>query len=596
MSLQTLCDILMRLERGAPRPDQIRYRSAEGWREISTTEFVSTVRDLALGLATLGVGKGDRVALLSENRPEWIAFDQAILGLGAVVVPLYPSLLADQVRYILDHSRARILILSTPAQLAKVGPVLSSLPALERVVVIDAPEALPPSTIGWTRLLRDGAAARAATPDAFEHARRVVAPDDLASILYTSGTTGEPKGVMLTHSNFASNVDSTLSIIPFTGTDVALSFLPLSHAFERIVEFAYLTVGACIAYAESIEAVPRNLLEIEPTVVASVPRLFEKMHEKVMEKVRASAPHRRALFAAAMAVGRSRARALANGRHPSLPVRLLHAPSERLVLSPLRRKLFGSRIRFVISGGAPLGEEIAWFLFAAGIPVMEGYGLTETSPVVAVNRPDRHRVGTVGPVIPGVEVRIAPDGEVLVRGPNVMRGYYRDEGATRETMEDGWFRTGDVGAMDADGFLRITDRKKELLKTSGGKMVAPQPIEGLLKADPAIAQAVLVGDRKKFVAALIVPDFGWLAEQAGRLGIRDAGPPELIRDPRILEIYRGVVERRMEGLPPFERVKRFRLLPRELTQEAGELTPTLKVRRRVVEQRFADLIASMYRE
>lgn len=596
MEIRTLCDILTHLQAHFRKPDLLRYKSQGAWRDISTDEFAATVKSLALGLESLGVRRGDRVAILSENRPEWTAFDHAVLNLGAVVVPIYSTLLTDQVRYILDNSQARVLVVSTPAQMEKVLPVLESLPDLEKLVILDAPADVPPSrAVPWSAVLRDGEARHRAEPRRFEAARAAVAPGDLASILYTSGTTGEPKGVMLTHVNFASNVNATLQVIPFTERDVTLSFLPLTHVLERMVEFVYLAAGATIAFAESIEAVPQNIQEIRPTVVAGVPRLFEKINARIMETVRASPLVRRLIFGLALKVGRSHALALLAGRGAPLPVRLLHPVTDHLVFSKVREKL-GGRLRFFISGGAPLSAAIAEFFYAAGIRILEGYGLTETSPVIALNTLTETRLGTVGPVVPGVEVKIAGDGEILVRGPNVMKGYFRNEEATREAIRDGWFSTGDIGLIDDGGFLKITDRKKEVLKTSGGKMVAPQPIENLLKTDRFISQAVLIGDRRNFISALIVPDPALLESYARRKEISYKSVEDLTRNARVLDLFRRRIEAKMAGLPPFLTVKKFRLLPRELTQEAGELTPTLKLKRRVIEQKFAALIESMYSE
>ena len=540
--------------------------------------------------------KGDRVAILSENRPEWTACDHAILNLGGVTVPIYSTLLADQIRFILDNSQSKALVLSTQAQLEKVGPILSSLPAIQTVVILDPPaQGTPARAVTWTDLLRAGEAAQRADPRRFETTRSGIAREDLASILYTSGTTGDPKGVMLTHGNFASNVDATLKIIPFSETDVTLSFLPLTHVFERMVEFAYLSAGATIAYAESIDAVPQNLLEIRPTVMASVPRLFEKVHARILDSVQTSFFVKRLIFALALKVGRANARAMLAGRKAPLAVRLLHPLTDRLVFVKVRERL-GGRLRFLISGGAPLSPEIAEFFYSAWIRILEGYGLTETSPVIAVNTLDRTRIGTVGPIVPGVEVKIAEDGEILVRGPNVMKAYFRDEAATRAAIKDGWFATGDIGLIDPDGFLKITDRKKEVLKTSGGKMVAPQPIENLLKADRFISQAVLIGDRRKFISALVVPDHAWIESYAKLKGIPYKSVEDLLQDPRIIDLMRRRIEAKMAGLPSYETIKKFRLLPRELTPESGELTPTLKVKRRVVEKKYASEIESMYRE
>ena len=596
MEIRTLCDILTQLEARFRKPALLRYKSGGTWRDISTDEFVSTVRSLSLGLASIGARRGDRVAILSENRPEWTALDHAALNLGGVIVPIYATLLTDQIRYILDNSQTRVLVVSTAAQMEKVRPILSSLPELQRLVILDPPAgALPPRTLAWPELLREGESAHRADPRRFEAARSALTPGDLASILYTSGTTGDPKGVMLTHGNFASNVSATLQIIPFSERDVTLSFLPLTHVFERMVEFAYLSAGATIAYAESIDAVPQNLLDIRPTVMASVPRLFEKVNARILDTVRASPKIRRAIFALALAVGKRQAHAMLAGRRAALPVHWLHPLTDHLVFTKVRARL-GGRQRFFISGGAPLSPEIAEFFYAAGIRILEGYGLTETSPVVSVNTLDRTRLGTVGPVLPGVEVRIAGDGEILVRGPNLMKGYFRNDEATRESIVDGWFHTGDIGLLDPDGFLKITDRKKEILKTSGGKMVAPQPIENLLKTDRFISQAVLIGDRRKFISALIVPDLALLESYARHKQIAYKRVEDLLEDPRVLDLYRRRIEAKMAGLPSYETVKKFRLLPRELTPEAGELTPTLKIKRRVIEQKYRDLIESMYAE
>jgi len=596
VEIGTLCDILTHLEAHFRKPDLLRYKAAGAWRDIPTEEFAATVRALSLGLQSKGIAKGDRVAILSENRPEWTAFDHAILNLGAVTVPIYSTLLADQIRFILDNSQSKALVLSTQAQLEKVGPILSSLPAIQTVVILDPPaQGAPARAVPWTDLLRAGEAAQRADPRRFETTRSGITRQDLASILYTSGTTGDPKGVMLTHGNFASNVDATLRIIPFSETDVTLSFLPLTHVFERMVEFAYLSAGATIAYAESIDAVPQNLLEIRPTVMASVPRLFEKVHARILDSVQTSSFVKRLIFALALKVGGANARAMLAGRKAPLAVRLLHPVTDHLVFVKVRERL-GGRLRFLISGGAPLSPEIAEFFHAAGIRILEGYGLTETSPVIAVSTLDRTRIGTVGPIVPGVEVRIAEDGEILVRGPNVMKGYFRDEAATRAAIKDGWFATGDIGLIDPDGFLKITDRKKEVLKTSGGKMVAPQPIENLLKTDRFISQAVLIGDRRKFISALVVPDHAWLESYAKLKGIPYTRVEELLENPRIVDLMRRRIEAKMAGLPSYETIKKFRLLPREMTPESGELTPTLKVKRRVVEKKYASEIESMYRE
>jgi long-chain acyl-CoA synthetase len=584
-----------RMEERPPRPDFLRCKSRGSWRDISSPDFVSTIRALSLGLQALGIGPGEKVALLSENRPEWAAFDYALLCLGAVVVPLYPSLLTEQIRFIVDHSGARALVVSHENQLAKVLPALGRLPGLSRLIVIDSPPSMPTQAVSWTTLLQEGEAVHRGDSGRFESLRERIQPADLASILYTSGTTAEPKGVMLTHGNFAANINSTLEAIPIHEGSVTLSFLPLSHAFERVVHFACQTAGASVAYAESIEAVGQNLQEVHPTLLASVPRLLEKVHGKIEDAVRGASLPRRAIFHAALAVGRLKTRASLSRPRVPLWIRLLSIEAERLVHAPLRRKTFGNRIQFVISGAAPLPRNVNEFFHSVGVPVLEGYGLTEASPVVSVNTFRKMRLGTVGPPLPGVEVRIAADEEILVRGPNVMKGYFRNEAATREAIRDGWLHTGDVGKLE-DGFLVITDRKKEILKTSGGKMVAPQPLENLLKSDPSVSQAVLLGDNRKFIAALLVPDFGWLTTYARRERIPFSQPSDLVKEPRVVDHYRRLVDSKMAGLPSYETVKKFRLLPSELTLEDGDLTPTMKVKRRVIETKYSDLIASMYNE
>jgi long-chain acyl-CoA synthetase len=590
MDLKTLCDIPRRLLAASPRPDQFLYKEGGVWRPIATADFCRRVRDLALGLGRLGVRRGDRVALLAENRPEWTATDHAILALGAVTTPIYPTLAPDQVAYILRDSGATTAVVATAGQLARVEAARDALPALRHVVVMDPAGPLPPATSAW----HDVCDAGAAEPDAaFAAAVGGVRPEDLATIIYTSGTTGPPKGVMLTHANLVANVVSCCQVIPFAREDVCLSFLPLSHVYERVVEFCYLYREATIAYAESIEAVARNLQEVRPTIAAGVPRVFEKLHKRMLE-TGAALPHpRQAIFFRALDVARRWGAAARPGRRPGPVLRVEHALAERLVYRALRERL-GGRLRWFISGGAPLQQEIAEVLYGAGLLVLEGYGMTETGTVVAVNRPGRVRFGTVGPLVPGVEVRIAEDGEILVRGPSVMKGYWNNETATREALRDGWLRTGDIGRLDPDGFLSITDRKKELIKTSGGKMIAPQPIENALRSDPFIAQAVVIGDRRRFVAALIVPAFDRLERHAGDLGIAAPDRRALLRDARIVSLFEERVARVNERLARFEQIKRFRLLDREFSQERGELTPTLKYIRAAIESAWRDVIEEIY--
>ena len=592
MDIRTLCDLPPRLMALFDRPDLLHYKEAGSWREISTRDFCRRVRDLALGLVASGVGAGDRVAILSENRPEWTATDQAILAAGAVSVPIYTSLLPEQIAFILKDAAAVAVVVSTRDQLEKIRAVRSGLPALRDVIFMDAGGVPIDGARGWHEVVGLGAP----QPDAaLEERRAGVRPDDLASLIYTSGTTGAPKGVMLTHGNFVHNLKACCAAIPFRSTDVCLSFLPLAHVYERLVEFCYLYRGTSIAYAESIEAVPQNLREVRPTITCAVPRVLEKVYKRTLETGFGLPWPRRAIFAWAVDVARRSGAATRPGRSLPPALRAQRIAADRLVYSTLRERL-GGRLRFFISGGAPLQQEIAEFFHGAGVLVLEGYGLTETSPVIALNRPEAFRFGTVGQPVDGVEVRVAEDGEILTRSPSVMRGYFGNETATLEVIRDGWFHTGDIGRLDADRYLTITDRKKELLKTSGGKFVAPQPIENLLRSDRFVQQAVVIGDGRRFVAALIVPAFDQLAHYARARGIPFGDPRDLVGHPRIHGLFEKRLTRVNAELPRYEQVKKFRLLAQEFSQENGEMTPTLKFRRKVIEERYRPLIEEMYEE
>ena len=592
MDIRTLCDIPRRLAADAPRPDQILYREGGVWRPIGTVAFVRRIRDLALGFLRLGAARGDRIALLAENRPEWPATDYAILAFGAVTTPIYPSLLPDQIAFILADAGARIAVVSTTEQMRKVLAVRDRLPDLKSLVVMDPDGPLPEGAVGWHDVTEMGAP----LPDAdFEREAAATRPDDLATVVYTSGTTGRPKGVMLTHANLVSNVVASCQAIPFRRDDVCLSFLPLCHIYERVVEFCYLHQGASIAYATSMEAVPENLREVCPTFLCGVPRFFEKLHRRAVEAGASLPPPRRQLFRWAMDVARRYGAAAAPGRRAAPHLAIQRAVADRRVFSTMRARL-GGRMRIMISGGAPLQREIAQTLYGAGLRVLEGYGMTETGTVVAVNRPEAFRFGTVGPPVPGAEVRVAEDGEILVRSPSVMKGYWNDETATREVLQGGWLRTGDIGRLDPDGFLVITDRKKEVLKTSGGKMVAPQPIENRLRSDRYIAQAVLIGDRRRFISALIVPAFEEIERYARETGLAVSDRRDLVHHPAVAALIDRRIGALNEGLARYEQIKKFRLLDRELGPDRGELTPTLKFVRRVIEANHRDLIEEMYAE
>jgi long-chain acyl-CoA synthetase len=588
-----------------PKPDLLSRCEGESLIRIGGREVLERVREIGLGLQDVGVAAGDRVLLLAESRPEWLLVDFAILASGAVTVPAYPTLSAAQVAYVARDSGATLAVVSTTEQLDKVIAERPGLPDLRAIVAtsvtraaIDArgPIPIPIHTVEEVaerghRALRDGwGIAR----EFHERARRVQ-PADLATIVYTSGTTGDPKGVMLSHGNLIANLDGVLSVYEVGQEDVGLSFLPLSHAFERIIAYAYMATGVSMVFAESLDTLPRDIRRVRPTVITGVPRLYEKLHERVVSTAQEAGGVTRRVFDWASGVAMARADVLAGGGRLSPWLALQSKLADRLVFGKIRENL-GGRFRFVVSGGAPLDETLARWFYGTGIPLVEGYGLTETSPVISVAPLHAMRFGTVGPPLPNVELRIADDGEVLTRGPNVMMGYYGRPQETAAALRDGWFCTGDIGRLDERGYLRITDRKKELLVTSGGKKIAPQPIETELRRDVLIAEAVLLGDKRKFPAALIVPNFSRLA---GHLGVSRpadaAAAATLLARPDVRSLYEAAVEAVNARFAQYERIKEFRLLPQELTIAAGELTPTMKVKRRVIDQRYAALIEDMYR-
>ena len=599
-ALKTLAALPFHFVGRHPRPAFLRRCRGDGVEELSTRELFDRIRDLGLGLGALGVEPGDRVAILSDSRPEWVVADLAALTAGAVTVPIYPTLPEAQVRYILADSGARVVVVADETQAAKVRAVRDGLPELSTLVVMD-PAAAPAASgeaaggeetslaeaagRGHRRLLAEDGLGRE-----YKERADAIAPDRLATIIYTSGTTGEPKGVMLTHGNLADNVMDAGSVVRVDAEDAALSFLPLSHVFERTVMFLYLYHGVTVTFAESLDTIARDLATVRPTVMTGVPRVYEKFHARVHEAVAGAPAIRRRLFHWAVDTGVRCARARLAGRSAPLPARLQLGLAERLVLSKIRGRL-GGRLRFVVSGSAPLSMPIAEFFFAIGVPVLEGYGLTETSAALTVNPLERPKPGTVGPAIRNVELQIADDGEVLARGPNVMQGYYGKPGETAEALRDGWLRTGDVGSLDEDGYLTILDRKKELIVTAGGKNVAPNPIEAALKRSPLVAEAVLVGDRRPYVAALLVPDFAALSARAA---VEGASRAEIVERPDVVALFDEVVKQVNAELARYEQIKRSALLPAEFGIATGELTPTLKVKRRVVAQRWSDTIERLY--
>lgn len=596
--LVTLADLPFHVLGRYPKPLLVAQCKGETIAGQSTRDWFDRIRDLSLGLSSLGVTTGDRVVIMSESRPEWLVADMAILIQGAVVVPVYSTLTPAQAKYIIQDAGARIAFVSTAEQLEKIQRIRHELPMLEAVIVFEPPEKISTSVLsleavatrGHARLMGEWGIGRE-----FRDKAREVRPEQLATIIYTSGTTGEPKGVMLSHRNLVSNLIAGHAIVPVNDTDTSLSFLPLSHSFERLVSYVYLANGVTIVFAESMETVGRDLVAVRPTVMTGVPRVYEKFQARILERGAALPQPRRTLFHWGVTVARARARAGAPGRSVGGVLGLESAVADRLVFAKIRASV-GGRLRCLVSGSAPLPLDVAEFFAGIGLPITEGYGLTETSPVVTANPMGAPRLGTVGKPIPGVEVRIAEDGEVLVRGPNVMIGYYNKREDTAAVLKDGWFHTGDIGALDPDGFLRITDRKKDLLVTSGGKKIAPQPIEATLKRSPLVTEAVLLGDRRRFAAALIVPDFTALERRLKDLGRPPADRDVLIHRDDVLALYDEIVESLNRELSQFERIKKFRLLPREFSIESGELTPTMKVKRKAVEQHWRPEIDELYRE
>ncbi len=582
MDLRTLNDILLAVCRN--RRDRVMLqRAALGWIPISSTELYRSVVGVARTLESWGIAKGDRVAILSENRPEWTITDFAALALGAVTVPIYATQTSDQTAYILNDSGARAIAVSTQKQLEKVLAIQQHT-SLEHIIVMDAVETAHAVPIQSLTL---------GGPDGFDlefdTRAQSAAPDDLATIIYTSGTTGTPKGAMLTHGNMASNIACSLDGFGVgQNEEISVSFLPLSHVTARHVDFALLYRGVTLAYCPDITQLAQALLEVQPNIFVGVPRVYEKIRQQVILKTTKFPAS--AIYRWALSVGRAhRAEILAETQPTALSWKL----ANRLLFSKVRAGMGGKALEF-ISGGAPLGRELAEWYADMGIAIDEGYGLTETSPVIAVNTPIKRRLGSVGKPLTNVEVRIADDGEVLVRGPSVFRGYWNRPEETRAAFEGDWFKTGDIGHLDSEGFLSITDRKKDLIKTSGGKFIAPTPLENSLKLNPLIATPVVLGDRRKVPAVLIAPHFPTLEDWARANQVPFASRQELVVHPKVQALYEGIIEDLNRNLARFEQLKKVLLVPEELSAADGTLTHTFKVRRRGIEERYRDLIDEMY--
>ena len=570
------------------KPDAVLTKESGTYAPIASSELQRRVIRLLSALSDVGIARGDKCALLAENRWEWAAADFAMMSAGIVSVPIYPTLPPEQVCYLLAHSESKGVFCSTREQLDKVLAIRDQLPGLRFVVVFD--DVAEDGVITLQSLIGESASS-AAEMERYEAVSAAVAPDDLASIIYTSGTTGVPKGVMLSHSNIVTNVrDSLIEVGP---GDVALSFLPLSHIAERLADYVYFNSGATLAYAESIETVAANMGEVRPTFAVGVPRFFEKVHGRVMAAMASAPTLRRKIFEWAVCVGKAATPYLMAGKPLPGLLGFKHRMADKLVFHKLRGRL-GGRMKMFVSGAAPLPRHLAEFFYALGMPICEGYGLTETSPLVTINTLETLKFGTVGKVIPNVDVRIADDGEILVRGPNIMQGYYKMEEQTAEVMDGDWFRTGDIGKLDDEGYLSITDRKKDMFKTSGGKYIVPAPIESLLKQSSLVETAVVIAEARNFPSALIVPEFAALRAWAESRGIPCSTNEELCADDRVVAHVMEDVAAQCSSLAKFEQIKKIALIPNDFSIDGGELTPTMKVRRRPVNEKYARQIEALY--
>jgi long-chain acyl-CoA synthetase len=572
------------------------YKDSGKYVGITYTELRRKVELFALGLASLGLKKGERISIIAENRPEWVIADQAAAGLGVVTAPVYPTMTAKQIEYIFNDAGTRLAVVSNQFQLNKVLRIRENVPTLDAVILMNDKGGTPEGdALGFAGIIEMGAEFEKQNPEYFAASMATVKQGDLLTLIYTSGTTGNPKGVMLTHSNLVSNIISSAEVIAFGPEDVLLSFLPLSHSFERMAGYyTAMACGATIAYAESVETVRDNMLEVRPTIVTTVPRLFERIHSRILKQVEAGSPAKKRIFHWAVGIGREYANLIRLHKNPSPVLVAKHVLADRLVYRKLKART-GGKMKFFVSGGAALAREFGEFFEAVGLKIIEGYGLTESSPVIAANRLENYKWGSVGQVIPGVEVKTAHDGEILARGPNIMKGYWNNTEATREVLdEEGWLHTGDIGHLDEAGFLFITDRKKHLFVSSGGKNIAPQPIENLFLSNKYIEQFMLIGDRRMYLTALIVPDFDALKEYADSRGIPYGDTIELSQHPSINRLIEEEISSIQKDLANYERVRKFTLLEKQFSIEDGELTPTQKVRRKAIEERYKHLIDSMY--
>ncbi len=591
--VKTVPQVFIHTVKSFQKDNLLLYKSGGKYVPVSTAEFEENVKGFTLGLKELGLNAGDKLIILSENRPEWVMTNFANLSLGATTVPIYTTLSPEQIRYIIDDSDAKIVVFSNLEMWKKLDVIKDELDKVTHFITFET--SAPEGVLSFKEVVASGNKLASDESDLFEKTALQVQPEDVASIIYTSGTTGVPKGVMLTHHNLISNMMAVCQVIEFTADDTALSWLPLSHSFEHLVTVAYLYKGVSIGYAESVETVGANMQELRPHLLTSVPRLYEKIYSAIMESVLSGSGLKRKIFFWALKTGRKTGQKKLSGQKVPGLLEMKRKIAHKLVFSKIIAKT-GGRVRIFISGAAPLSKDIAEFFHALGIVILEGYGLTETAPCITLNTFQHLRFGTVGRPVSGVEVKIAADGEILTKGPNVMKGYYKKPAETAEVLDGEWFKTGDVGFIDSDGFITITDRKKDIIVTAGGKNVAPQMIENLLRTSPFIINAVAIGDRRKFISALIVPEFDKLESYAKANKISFSSREELLNNEKILNKIEEEMAKSTVDLARYEKVKKFALLKRDFEIEKGELTPTFKVKRNIVEDKHKTLIDSFYED
>jgi long-chain acyl-CoA synthetase len=593
-TLPEMFDLLTKEFSNSDRPIYLR-KIKNNFEGIKYSEYRMYVKRFMMGLSSIGIQEGDNIAIVSENRLEWVISDMSIISLGAISVPIYPSLTAKQIEYIFNDANIKCAIVSNQFQLNKINKIISETPSLQKIIIMNEKFDIQDNVIKFSDILRAGEHFEKDHSDFLEKSIYKRTPEEICTIIYTSGTTGNPKGVMLTNDNFAFEATEVSKIIEFGSSDIMLSFLPLCHVFERMaIGYTAIACGSTIAFAENIDKVAENMIEVKPTIITTVPRLFERIHSKIMKSIEHSSPSKQKIFHWAIEIGKKYAIAKKSGLI-SFALKSKHRLADKLVFSKLKART-GGRIKFFVSGGAALSKELGIFFEAVGIPIVEGYGLTESAPVITCNQVNNYKFGSVGKALPGVELKIASDGEILTRGPHVMKGYFNNPKATNESIDsEGWLHTGDIGHLDAEGFLYITDRKKHLFVSSGGKNIAPQPIENLFLSSRYIDQFVLIGDRRQFLSAIIVPDFDSIKEYADTHNIPYNSVTDLANDEEIYKLIENDIGKIQQDLANYERVRKFVLLDKPLTLEDGEITPTQKIKRKVIEEKYANLIEDMYK-